>query len=51
MEKLNIKRFAGGGGDYPIYYNYAENADMKLNEDLKLGSSGISLSSFNTITS
>lgn len=44
MKYLDIKRFAGGGGDYPIHYNYAENANIKINEDLKLGSSGISLS-------
>ena len=42
MKFLNIKRFAGEVDVEPVQA-YAENADMKLNEDLKLGSSGISL--------
>ena len=43
MKYLDIKRFAGGGGDGPIYYNYAANANIKINDELKLGTSGISL--------
>ena len=44
MEKLKIKRFAGGGDDYnEPTYSYATNANIKINDDLKLGTSGISL--------
>ena len=40
MEKLNIKRFAPDPGSL----NFSEDANIKINEDLKVGSSGISLS-------
>lgn len=43
MKFLDIKRFASGDGDELVYYNYADNANIKINEDLKLGTSGISL--------
>lgn len=48
MEKLNIKRFAGEPTDAPVK-SFAEDANMKINEDLKIGSSGISLSEFLTM--
>lgn len=48
MKKLNIKRFAGEPEiEEPL--NFAEDANMKINEDLKIGSSGISLSEFLTM--
>ena len=43
MEKLNIKKFAGE--PEPIT-NFSKDANIKINEDLKIGSSGISLSEF-----
>lgn len=48
MEKLNVKRFAGEPTDAPVK-SFAEDANMKINEDLKIGSSGISLSEFLTM--
>lgn len=48
MEKLNIKRFAGEPTAAPVK-SFAEDANMKINEDLKIGSSGISLSEFLTM--
>lgn len=48
MEKLNIKRFAGEPTEAPVK-SFAEDANMKINEDLKIGSSGISLSEFLTM--
>ena len=45
MEKLNIKRFALDPGSL----NFSEDANIKINEDLKVGSSGISLSEFLTM--
>ena len=48
MEKLNIKRFAGEPEiEEPL--NFSEDANIKINEDLKIGSSGISLSEFLTM--
>lgn len=48
MEKLNIKRFAGGPEiEEPLIFS--EDANIKINEDLKIGSSGISLSEFLTM--
>ena len=46
MEKLNIKRFAG---EPESLTNFSEDANIKINEDLKIGSSGISLSEFLTM--
>lgn len=48
MEKLNVKRFAGEPTDASVK-SFAEDANMKINEDLKIGSSGISLSEFLTM--
>ena len=45
MEKLNIKRFAPDPGSVV----FSEDANIKINEDLKVGSSGISLSEFLTM--
>lgn len=45
MEKLNIKRFVPDLGSL----NFSEDANIKINEDLKVGSSGISLSEFLTM--
>lgn len=42
MKKLDIKKFAGEPTDSPVK-SFAEDANMKINEDLKLGTSGISL--------
>lgn len=43
MKKLNIKRFAGDPSIDTPTQSLAENANVKINEDLKLGTSGISL--------
>ena len=43
MKKLNIKRFAGDPSIDTPMQSFAENANVKINEDLKLGTSGISL--------
>lgn len=45
MKRLNIKRFAPDPGSL----NFSEDANIKINEDLKVGSSGISLSEFLTM--
>ena len=42
MEKLNIKKFAGEPTDIPVK-SFAEDANVKINDDVKLGTSGISL--------
>ena len=51
MEKLNIKRFAGEPEvpDTEPLTIFSEDANIKINEDLKIGSSGISLSEFLTM--
>ena len=47
MERLNIKRFAGEPEAPDIEpFIFSEDANIKINEDLKIGSSGISLSEF-----
>lgn len=51
MEKLNIKRFAGEpeAPEVKPITLFSEDANIKINEDLKIGSSGISLSEFLTM--
>ena len=49
MEKLNIKKFAGEPEIEKPLINFSEDANIKINEDLKIGSSGISLSEFLTM--
>lgn len=47
MKYLDIKRFASGG-DEPVYYDYAADANIKLNGDLKIGDSNTSISEYLT---
>jgi len=49
MKKLNIKRFAGEPEIEEPLTIFSEDANIKINEDLKIGSSGISLSEFLTM--
>lgn len=43
MKKLNIKMFASDPSVDAPMQSFAENANIKINEDLKLGTSDISL--------